>query len=158
MRRRAILGLAATAVLGACAHPAPEPAAPAMAWHLSRTPSEGAKLAFGHAQSDHLVIMLTCQPRSGEVLISMSAPRGAAGRLEFASRGDRLQLQGEVSPGMSDGVFVEAAAPAADPALRGFARTGELVVHEGGRRADLTARGDQRQAVEGFFAACRATA
>lgn len=154
---RIVLALAATATLAACAHETPTPAAGGMAWSLSHTDSEGAKLAYGLPQSDAVLLMMSCRPGSGRVLLSMTAPEGAAGTLEMTSRRDRTRLQGQVTPGMAEGVvYVEAAIDAEAPALKGFERSGDLVVFEGGRRAALPARGAEQQDVGRFFAACRA--
>jgi len=157
MRHRTILVLAASGVLAACAHETP-PSTAGMAWTLTHTDSEGAKLAYGLPQSDLVLLMLVCRPRSGQVQVSMTAPAGAGGALEMASQGRRTRLQGRVTPGMSpEAVYVEATAGASEAALEGFARTGDLVVSEGGRRAALPARGAERAAVGRFLAACRAT-
>jgi hypothetical protein len=154
MRIRSILNLSASMLLAACAHPAPS-GAPGMAWSASRTDSEGAKLAFGQPQSDIVLLMLTCQPRSGLVRLSATAPVGATGALQVVSNGERQRLDGEVVPGMTtDGVLVQATASARSPALARFASTGDLMVVEGRRRTALPARGHERAAIQQFFAAC----
>jgi pilus assembly protein CpaE len=48
-----------------------------MAWSLTDAEGEGAKLAFGQPQTDNVLLMLTCQPRSGVVRVSMAAPEGS---------------------------------------------------------------------------------
>ena len=154
---RIVLALAATAALCACAHETPPAAVAGMGWSLSQTDSEGAKLAYGLPQSDTVLLMLACQPRSGQVQVSLTAPVGSPGALEIASQGRRSRLQGQVSPGMGEGaVYVEAEARVDDAALAGFARSGDLTLTEGGRRAALPARGVEQTAVGRFFAACRA--
>lgn len=154
MRRRALLGLTASCVLGACAHPVATPGG-GMAWSLNHTPEEGAKLAFGRPQSDDILVMLTCQSRSGQVRVSLSAP--ADGPIEIASGDTRSRLAGASGPGMNDGaVLIEAAASAKDATLRRFARTGRLAVGVGSARAELPADREARTRIAAFFSSCRA--
>lgn len=157
MRRRASLSLAAACLLAACAHQgAPGPVA-GMAWSLQHSEGEGAKLAFGQPASDNVLLMMTCQPRSNQVLVSMSAAQGAGETLELISGDVRNRLRGELAPAMGEGsVLVEAQTPADTAALSRFARTGELTIAEGGRRAQLPVRKEEKPVVADFFAACRA--
>lgn len=156
MRRRAIFGLAASCLLASCAHQEPE-AMPGMAWSLHASPQEGAKLAYGQPNSDNVVLMLTCAPASGRVTLSLLAnAENAPGAIELVSKGRRARFEGQVGPaGLGAGAVVEAEAPAADPTLASFERTGELFVVENGRRATLPVKPAERQAVSSFFAACR---
>jgi hypothetical protein len=155
MRRRAILSLGISCLLAACAHPSDRPAA-GMAWSLQHAEGEGAKLAFGQPSSDNVVIMMTCQPRSGAVLVSVTKA-DASPQIEFASAGTVSRLEGEAFPAMGEGAsFVEAETGMSNPALAAFARTGDLAVVENGRRAPLPVRARDRAAVRDFFAACRA--
>ena len=52
--------------------------------------------------------------------------------------------------------LVEAMAPATDPALRSFARTGDIAAMENGRVAHMPVRQAERATVADFFAECRA--
>lgn len=156
MRRRTAFGLIGTLMVAACAHqvaPSPEPA---LAWSLHSTELEGAKLAYGQPQSDNVLLMMTCQPRTGAVRLSVAAPEaGAPDAVRLASRGRQDSFAGEAAPsGMGSGLIVEAEARADHPVLASFAATGDLAVVENGRRARLPAAGADRQEIRSFFAAC----
>ncbi len=152
MRKRTILGLTALGLVAACAHPAPDPLA-GMDWRFSHTPEEGEKLAFGAAQSDHLVVMLTCQPGSGEVVVAAVTPR--PGPLGLRSGQASASLQGESMPGMTpDAVWTEASAAADHPVMAAFAATGRLELTAGGATTRLPA--GSQAAIGQFFAGCRA--
>lgn len=157
MNRRAIIGLGISCLLASCAHQG-QGSRPGMAWSLNHAEGEGAKLAYGQPQSDNVLIMMTCQPRSGQVLVSMTAPADApTNAIHLASKGHNSRLAAETAPGMGEGAaYVEAKAPVTDPALASFAATGDLAVVANGRRAAMPVSGAERGAVNGFFAACRA--
>ena len=157
MKHRAILGLGISCLLAACAHQG-EAGLPSMAWSLNHSDGEGTKLAYGQPQSDNVMIMMTCQPRSGQVLVSMTAPMDAApAAIQIVSRNKSSRLAGDASASMGEGVaYVEATAPVNDPALASFDRTGDFAVVENGRRAPLPVRNPERQVVSDFFASCRA--
>ncbi|WP_041373200.1 hypothetical protein [Phenylobacterium zucineum] len=141
MRRRSLFSLLTALVLGACAHPVtPLAVGPEMSWGLTESPDE-AKLAFGQEGTDNVVLMLACQPRSGQVLVSLVA-------LERRERPTLILKAGEAStrhpavaePNMiTDGFIVEATTGADDPALRSFAAGEPLTVGIGGRRTHLPA-------------------
>lgn len=153
MRRRTILTLAASCGLAACLHQGPG-AVPGLAWSYYETEGEGAKLAYGVPSSDNVVLMLSCQPRSGEVLVSTTRS-SASTQIRLASAGESGQFSGAADPTGLGGVFVEAAAPADHPALARFARTGELSLQEAGRSARLPVRAAERGRIRDFFAACQ---
>lgn len=157
MKRRAIIGLGISCLLASCAHQG-QSGLPGMAWSLNHAEGEGAKLAYGQPQSDNVLIMMTCQPKSGQVLVSMTAPMDApSDAIEIASHGRNSRLIADATPGMGEGAsYVEAQASIADPALSSFAATGDLAVMANGRKAPLPVRGPERAAVNDFFAACRA--
>jgi hypothetical protein len=158
MRRRAILSLAGSCLLAACAHQG-GPITPGMAWSLHHSAGEGAKLAFGQPASDNVLLMMTCAPRSNAVRVSLTAAPGAPATIELASGEARNRLRGEIAPAMGEGaVLIEADAPADAAALSRFAQTGELAVIEGGRRAELPARRQEKAAVADFFATCHGRA
>jgi hypothetical protein len=100
-------------------------------------------------------MMLTCQPRSGEVLVSVNA--GATGdqpTLRLTSGGRSVERKGEAGPsGFGDGAVVEAAIPAANPVLANFARSGDLAVSAAGQRSVLP---PARSEAQRFVASCRA--
>ena len=70
VRLIAILALTVpAALLGSCMH-GRQSLAEGMAWSLHQTPEEGMKLAYGAPASDNVVLMMTCQPGAGQVLLS----------------------------------------------------------------------------------------
>ena len=157
MKRRAIIGLGISCLLASCAHQGGS-GLPGMAWSLNHAEGEGAKLAYGQPQSDNVLIMMTCQPKSGQVLVSMTAPMDApSDAIQLASRSWSSRLAADATPGMGEGAaYVEARAPVTDPALTSFAATGDLAVVANGRRAAMPVRAPERTVVSDFFASCRA--
>jgi hypothetical protein len=157
MRRRAIFTLAASCLVVACASQG-QGALPGLAWFLYETDSEGAKLAYGAPSSDNVVLMMTCQPHSGEVTVS-ATNAGDSARIRLTSAGESGDFFGQAGPsGVGQGAYVEAAAPADHPALARFARTGELSLHEADHSARLPVRMAERGRIRDFFAACQAQA
>jgi hypothetical protein len=155
MRRRAIIGLGLSCLAAACAHQG-GPEAPGMAWSLQHAEGEGAKLAFGQPSSDNVLLMMTCQPRSGQVLVSVTTGE-VSDAIELSSKEHVSRLSGQAVPAMGEGsVLMEAEAGADDRTLASFARTGELAVVENGRRSALPVRAAERETVSRFFAECRA--
>lgn len=156
MHRRSLVSIFAALSLAGCAHPVtPVATGPDMAWSLSHAEGEGAKLAYGQPQTDNVLLMLTCAPRSGAVQVSMTAPNGTgATALKLSSGGRSARLKGESAPsGLGDGLLVEAQARADDPVLTRFAESGELAVAVGARRTELPADPDKSRR---FVESCRA--
>lgn len=156
MRRRAIIGLGLSCLLTACTHGGY--GAVDLGWSLHHAEDEGAKLAYGQPDSDNVLLMMTCQPRSGQVLVSMTTPSAVGVEaIEIASNGHSSRLPGASAPSMTEGAsLIEAIAPATDPALRSFARTGDIAVMANGRAARMPVRQAERATVADFFAECRA--
>ena len=156
MRRRAIIGLGLSCLLTACTHGGY--GAVDLGWSLHHAEGEGAKLAYGQPDSDNVLLMMTCQPRSGQVLVSLTAPDTVGVEaIEISSKGHSSRLPGASAPAMIEGAsWVEAMAPATDPALQSFARTGDIAVMENGRAARMPVRQAERATVADFFAECRA--
>ena len=157
MRRRAILGLGLSCLLAACAQQT-GPSAPGMAWSLNHAEGEGAKLAFGQPDSDNLLLMMTCQARSGEVMVTVAAPENRpAHAIELRSNERTTRLPGQIVPAMAEGeALIEAQTPATNPTLASFARTGDLSIGGDGSSAKLPVRAGERQVVRNFLATCRA--
>ncbi|WP_334163848.1 hypothetical protein [Phenylobacterium sp.] len=153
MRRRAALSFIVACTLSACAHQQTPAALPGMAWSLHEVEGEGAKLAFGQPQSDNVVLMLSCAPGSGEVLVSANAGPDARPELELASGSRSTRYRAEVAPSLGEGVLVEAIAPVRDPVLQRFADSGDLAVGVNGRRTPVP--GDKAKARQ-FLTSCRA--
>ena len=157
MRIRATLGLCVSCLLAACAHQGDGGGVAGMAWSLHHSEGEGAKLAYGQPASDNVVLMMSCQPRSGRVLVSLAAPEGTAPKaIELKSRRQTSRFDGAAAPGMGEGAIIEAETSATDPTLRSFARTGDLAIIEQGHAAKLPAGRAERAAVADFFGQCSA--
>jgi hypothetical protein len=155
MRRRSLFSLFSAVAVAACAHPmTPTAPGPEMSWSLTEAEGEGAKLAYGEPQTDNVLLMLSCEPRSGEVWVSMTAPEGTGAKaVRLSSGGRSTRLPGESAPsGFGDGLLVEAPARADDPVLTRFAEGGELAVAVGARRATLPADPDKSRR---FVESCR---
>lgn len=155
MRIRAALGLAAAIVtVAACAHSTPEAQAP-MSWAFNHTHAEGLKLVYGQPRSDNVLVMLSCQPHSGQVEIAVATAVVTPGTVALISRRVRLDLSGALAPTPVEGVGMVIEMIGADaPTLDGFARTGDLLVRTGGRRIPASARGEDQALVSGFFGQC----
>ncbi|MCG9917138.1 MAG: hypothetical protein MH112_12375 [Phenylobacterium sp.] len=155
MRIGSALGLmAAIVITSACAHPATEVPA-AMSWAFNHTHAEGLKLVYGQPRSDNVLVMLSCQPDSGQVEIAVATADGMPGAVALVSRRVRLDLTGASAPTPVQGVGMVIETTRADtPALDGFARTGDLLVRTSGRRIPASARGEDQALVSGFFGQC----
>lgn len=151
MRRRVVLSLIAVCSLAACAHQTPD-SMPGMAWSLNHEESEGAKLAFGQPNSDNVLIMLSCQPRSGQVHLAANAPADVQPVLELASQRAKARYRAEVGPAFGEGAMVEAEAGVNDPVIANFGKSGDLAVTIAGRRTLVPA---DRAKAQAFVAACR---
>lgn len=153
IRLIAVGGLAAGS-LSACASEPPPPAKPGgMAWTLSHVESEGAKLAYGRPQSDDVVVMLTCEPRSNQVRISAPAGSGAAHALALSSGPRTGRYPAEAGPaGFGDGLVLESTTRPDDPVLANFAASGRLSINAGQGAVALPAA-DPGQA-RAFVASC----
>ena len=142
-------------VLGSCMAPLqPHPASGGMAWSLHETREEGVKLTFGAPASDSVVLMMTCQRNSDQVMLSAEARRPTA-QMVLASGKARTRLPAVSTPGLGDFQIVEAQGATRDQALAGFADTGQLSLIQSDRILPLTATGTARSAVSRFFSACR---
>jgi hypothetical protein len=155
MRTRSIFGLSAALVIAAaCAHQTTETRAD-MAWALNHTQSEGLKLVYGEARSDNVLVMLSCQPQSGQVEVAVTTLDTAQGHVSLASQRDDFDLTSPAGPTPVQGVGVVMEMAAADtPALSSFARTGDLDVRTAGRTVSAPARGADRAMVADFFGQC----
>ncbi len=140
MRRRTAISLVAVLGLSACAHAIDNVEAPppvAMAWGLNHVEGEGAKLAYGAPGSDNLILMMTCQPRSDEVAVTLVGfEADAHPKVTLGSGRISTRIQAERTPGMG-GYDVSANTRATNTALRRFAETGELIVGVGARKVAL---------------------
>lgn len=153
IRLIAAAGLAAT-LAAACASEPPQPTqTPGMGWSLSQVEGEGAKLVYGRPQSDDVVIMLTCEPRSNQVHIAALADKGAAHELALKSGDKQRRYPAEAGPaGFGDGLVLESATRPDDPVLAAFAASGRLSVDAGGRAVAVPAADPRRART--FLASC----
>ena len=155
MRTRSALGLTAAIVLvAACAHPAPEAPAP-MSWSFNHTQDEGLKLVYGQPRSDNVLLMMSCQPQTGQVEVAVATSGDDAGGVSLLSRNGRLDLNTAPAPTPIEGVgLVMETASADTPVLHGFARTGELSIRTTGRTVSTGARRADKAMVADFFGQC----
>jgi len=104
MRTRSVLGLTvATILAAACAHPAPEAPAP-MSWSFNHTQDEGLKLVYGQPRSDNVLLMMSCQPQTGQVEVAVATSGDDAGGVSLLSRNGRLDLNTAPAPTPIEGV------------------------------------------------------
>jgi hypothetical protein len=150
----AILGIMGAVALGSCVG-GTAPNTDGLAWSYQNSEGEGPKLAYGAPMSDHVVLMMTCNPGAPTTTVSLlgGSPQGG---LALASGRDRTALSGQPIPSPSTGHLIEADAELASPALARFARTGDLTLIDRGRSVDIDAKGGERQDVARFFQACQA--
>ncbi|MGA0607454.1 hypothetical protein ACO2Q0_15800 [Phenylobacterium sp. VNQ135] len=154
MRRRSLFSLFAAVAVTACAHPVtPVAEGPSMSWGLTESPDEN-KLAYGEMGTDNVIVMLACQPRSGEVLVTLVEHEArAAPALTLQAGRASSKRRAEAQPDMmTGGYLIEAATPATDPALERFRHGDALSVRVGGRRTQLPAADDQGRR---FVESCR---
>jgi hypothetical protein len=145
---------ASVLLLGSCMH-SQDALSSGMAWSLHETPEEGAKLAYGAPNSDNVALMLSCQPASGQVLVS-TASVAPAPAIVLKSGKSETALPATATPSMGEGHFLEAGAKANDPVLASFARTGDITLVQGKERVKLSARSGDRPQISKFFATCKA--
>ena len=123
--------------------PAPTP----MAWHLSHE-GDMAKLAYGLASSDQLLIMLTCAPGDARARSYGSVTPSGAERPEGPAPLDPLTglAMAEVTMDLNA------------PALRTLRQEGRLPVVGQTGRASISAAEPDKAVIAGFFAHCAKTA
>ena len=135
MTRRTAASLIAVLMLAACAHEGGG-IEPGMTWLLTSNKEEGSKLGYGAPDSDNLVLMLVCQPKSGQVQVWLMGPAAEkATPLVLSSGGRTARVSGQ-----SDGDGYEAlhaTVPANDGVFTGFASTGTLGFSVEGRHGSL---------------------
>jgi hypothetical protein len=126
-----------------------------MTWALDQVAGEGLKLTLGVPDSDDLFLMFLCQPRSGEVAMTVVARPQDGAAVELAS-GDlrrRYPAAGLASEETDGAVDLQAKLAADDPVLRRVADTGQLTVTVGRTR---TRTPNAFAPFHDFIAACRA--
>lgn len=159
MRRLAAiaLGLFTWGSVAACAHQMDQASANTsdLTWNLHVAGTQ-AKLAYGQPNSDLVGLMMSCEQGSGAVTVSGDVPADKP-MLVLASGASKLSLSGQAEPDpYSGGMFMEASAPADSPALRRFARTGEMRLVRTMADQDLQAPEAAKGDIRRFFAHCEA--
>ena len=150
MVRSFFIAACALAVAGCSAQAAPD-----YGWSFQQNEQEGAKLAYGAPSSDDVVLMMTCAPGSGRVLLLAVTERPKE-EIVLASGRARDRFSGELLPSELGGLLLEARAEAQARSLAAFARTGKLTMAANGETVSLAAHGEERAGVSQFFQVCRA--
>lgn len=137
-------GVAAMPIMLVAETPVEEaPAAPAMDWHF-HTEGDTAKLAYGVANSDQLVLMLTCE--SGQDKIS------ALGSVR--AEADTASGQTSYEDPMTGGILHESEIARHDAALADLAATGKMTVVSDQGTVAIGSDATDQEAVKAFFASC----
>ena len=119
------------------------PATPAMDWHF-HTEGETAKLAYGVANSDQLVLMLTGTPGEDKVS-TLGSVRAEA---------DTASGQSSYRDPMTGGVLHESEIDKHDAALADLAATGRMTVVSDQGKVAIGSGATDQEAVKAFFASC----
>ena len=154
-------GLALAAALAGCANQrTPPPAAPiaAYGWALMHSPGEGEKLAYGEPNTDNVVILLVCKPRSGLVQVLVPGHQPGSRPVRLASGGKSLSIVVRPPTGDDEPDLLRTDLKADDPILAGFAARGDLAILDGGQRTALPVRPSERDLASRFLAACKSSA
>lgn len=135
MRRGLILLLLAAAAAAGSPAEAHRRAS-GLAWTLSESADEGAKLTLGVPDTDDVVLAFACHPRSGRLRLTIVARQADGAAVELRSGKLRARYPGagaadEETPGAYD---IQVELNADDPILRRVSDTGELTVVTGLRR------------------------
>ncbi|HEV2532192.1 hypothetical protein [Phenylobacterium sp.] len=154
MRRAVFVSLIAGLGAAACATPPAPGQIAGMGWSLAQVDGEGSKLAYGRPQSDDVLVMLTCQPRSNGVRIAVLG-QVASAHIDLGDGAQRRRVPAAASPaGISNAVMIESTVAPNDPVLARFSLSGELAIDVGdGTRLPLPAV--DRGTVRRFIQTCR---
>ncbi len=150
----AIVGILGAVALGSCVS-SQATNTDGLAWHYQETEGEGPKLAYGAPMSDHVVLMMTCEPGAQRVNLSLlgGSPQGG---LILASGRETARFDGAPVASPTAGQLIEADAHLSAPPLARFEKTGALRLVDRGRSVSIDAKGGERADVGRFFEACRA--
>lgn len=119
------------------------PAKPTMDWHF-HTEGDTAKLAYGVANSDQLVLMLMCTPGEDKVS-TLGSVRAEA---------DTATGQTSYQDPMTGGVLHESEIARNDAALADLAATGKMTVVSDQGKVAIGSDSPDQEAVKAFFASC----
>lgn len=117
-----------------------------VAWHLSHD-GEVAKLAYGASNSDHLALMVTCDPGAPEVAVY--------GDVRPLAVANTPQTGPYMPDPLSGGDASEAVVPLADAGLADLANKGRMTVKSDDRTFQLGASIQERRVVDRFLAYCQ---
>ena len=125
-----------------------------MRWNVSANAAEGAKLVLGVPETDDVLMLLTCQARSGKVDVTVVARRGDPAALELWSGKvfARYAGAGHADEEKIGEVDVDFKAEVTDPPLARIADTGNLTLAIGRRRIEMPNAFSQ---AHDFLAICR---
>lgn len=151
----AAMGIVSALALGSCMTAQQPAVSDGLAWSFQDNEGEGPKLAYGAPASDHVVLMMTCEPGTERVSLSLLGGSPQAG-LVLASGDSKTKFGGEAVASPFAGHMIEADANLSAPPLARFQKTGDLTLIERGRSVELDAKGSERRDVSQFFEACRA--
>lgn len=151
MRRRAVVSFIAACLAASCAHQTSPQVSSVDGMRWIEVEGDDPKLAFGLPDSDVLLLMMTCEARSGQVALAVFGGEGSELMLKSGRARTRLTaLQGGTE---LHGDIVQTALPAAAPVLASFAHTGELAVGVGA--APITLPAAEPAKASRFVARCR---
>ena len=144
--------LVASCALAACAHAPVTTARSDMVWSLQQKPGEEAALRFGTPRGEATLLALSCQPHSGDIDITVTAPSDRMTLVALASSARRRRYIMEPARSAKDDPLLLGATKTSDPVMTRFAETGDLMLFNAGRGQMLPM--DQDKAAK-FLATCR---
>lgn len=141
----------------------PQPEAPTMVetvahapvgWHLVRE-GEQAKLAYGVANTDQILIMFTCAVGDPMIeVFGLAAPETDSVRFTSAALTTDVAVESEFDP-MSGSAMIDTEIPMTARALQGFRETGRLTLTaDDGRSVPAHAVQSEQAEVQAFFDHC----
>lgn len=116
---------------------------------------DGARLAYGLAESDDLRLGMDCRRGAGRLELSATSQDAGAREIHIESGGntERFPAQSEPSE-LHDGVFLTAQAQTVEPVFQRFRQVGWLALRQGVTREAYAPHPASRDNIERFFAFC----
>ena len=151
---RGIVGslIVASYALAACAHAPVTAARNDMTWSLQQKQGEEAQLRFGTPRGEVTLLALSCEPHSGDIDITVTAPADRMALVALASDVQRRHYIMEPARSPKDDPWLLGATKTSDPVMTRFAETGDLMLFNAGRGQLLPT--DRDKAAK-FLAACK---
>ncbi len=125
--------IVASLALTACAHAPVTAARSDMIWSLQHKQGEEAELKFGTPRGDAVLLALTCEPHSGDIDITVTAPSDRMTLVALASDAQRRRYIMEPARSPQDDPLLLGMTKASDPVMTRFAETGDLMLFNAGR-------------------------